>query len=291
MRIFEFDLCFDECQSLPQEVNPRGKFPVAVTSAMTSRCVQLVLQYDGGRYAGWQRQPDERTVQGVLEDALFRLCQTPVSVLGAGRTDAGVHARGQAAGVRVPDKWAPRTLRRAMNAVLPGDVWVKEAFEMRDDFHARYDARSRTYRYLVGTDEEADSPFRRNWELAWRRPIDRAALKVSAAEFTGDHSFRAFAVKGTAPENDDHHCLVYEAEWSDRPGGLEFHIRANRFLHHMVRFLVGTMLDVAAGRRDPDVVKTLLHSDDNHEASPPAPAHALCLERVEYPPELYLSST
>ncbi len=258
---------------------------------MTSRCVQLVLQYDGARFAGWQRQPDERTVQGVLEDALFRLCRTPVSALGAGRTDAGVHARGQAAGVRVPDKWTPATLRRAMNAVLPDDVWVKQAFEMRDDFHARYDATSRTYCYLVGTDEEADSPFRRNRELAWRRPVDRAALETAATEFKGDHSFRAFAVKGTAPDNDDHHCIVYESALSDRLGGLEFQVRANRFLHHMVRFIVGTMLDIAAGRRDPAVVKALLDSEDNHDASPPAPAHALYLERVEYPPELYLSFT
>ncbi len=142
---------------------------------MTSRCVQLVLQYDGARFAGWQRQPDERTVQGVLEDALLRLCQAQVSVLGAGRTDAGVHARGQAAGVRVRDKWTPLRLRRAMNAVLPDDVWVRSAFEMRDDFHARYSALSRTYRYLVGTDDEADSPFRRTRELAWRRPVDMAA--------------------------------------------------------------------------------------------------------------------
>src|SRR5665811_1317985 len=105
---------------------------------MTSRCVQLVLQYDGARFAGWQRQPDERTVQGVLEDALQRLCQTHVSVLGAGRTDAGVHARGQAAGIRVSPRWTPPILRRAMNAVLPDDVWVKTVYEMRDDFHARY---------------------------------------------------------------------------------------------------------------------------------------------------------
>src|SRR5258706_5053868 len=148
----------------------RVDFARRITSAMTSRCVDLVLQYDGARFAGWQRQPDERTVQGVLEDALLRLCQAHVAVLGAGRTDAGVHALGQAAGVRVPDKWTVVSLRRAMNAVLPDDVWVKSAFEMREDFHARYSAVSRAYRYLVGTDEEADSPFRKTRELVLRRP-------------------------------------------------------------------------------------------------------------------------
>jgi tRNA pseudouridine38-40 synthase len=258
---------------------------------MTSRCVQLVLQYDGAGFAGWQRQPDERTVQGVVEDALLRLCQSHVSVLGAGRTDAGVHARGQAAGVRVPEKWRVLELRRALNAVLPPDVWVKSSFEMREDFHARYSAVSRSYSYLVGTDEDADSPFRKNRELAWHRPIDAEALRRAAGEIFGTNSFRAFAVKGTAPEHDDHRCTVYEAAWLERSGGLDFRIRANRFLHHMVRFLVGTMLEVAGGRRDPAIIRRLLESGDNHEASSPAPAHALYLDRVEYPPELYLQTT
>lgn len=258
---------------------------------MTSRCVQLVLQYDGARFAGWQRQPDERTVQGALEDALLRLCQAHVAVLGAGRTDAGVHALGQAAGVQVPDKWTAASLRRAMNAILPADVWVKSTFEMREEFHARYSALSRTYRYLVGTDEEADSPFRKSRELAWRRPVDVATLNEEAEAILGDHSFRAFAIKGTAPENDDHRCIVQRAQWIERPGGVLFEIRANRFLHHMVRFLVATMLDVAAGRRDSGVMTRLLESDDNHDAAPPAPPHALYLDSVEYPAELYLQAT
>lgn len=258
---------------------------------MTSRCVQLVLQYDGARFAGWQRQPDERTVQGVLEDALLRLCQAHVAVLGAGRTDAGVHALGQAAGVRVPDKWTVVSLRRALNAVLPDDVWVKSAFEMREDFHARYSAVSRAYRYLVGTDEEADSPFRKSRELAWRRPVDLAILNRAAAAIAGEHSFRAFAIKGTAPDTDDHRCIVHEARWGERPGGVFFEVRANRFLHHMVRFLVATMLDIAAGRREAGVMTDLLQSDDNHNAAAPAPPHALYLERVVYPAELYLQVT
>src|SRR5215211_6677647 len=133
----------------------RGDLPRAVTSNMTSRCVQLVLQYDGAGFAGWQRQPDERTVQGVLEDALLRLCQAHVSVLGAGRTDAGVHARGQAAGVRVPERWDAARLRRALNALLPDDLWVAEAFDMRSDFHARYSATARRYSYAVGLDDAA----------------------------------------------------------------------------------------------------------------------------------------
>jgi tRNA pseudouridine38-40 synthase len=249
------------------------------------------MQYDGARFSGWQRQPDERTVQGVLEEALERLCQTHIPVLGAGRTDAGVHALGQAAGVRVAEKWSPAPLRRAMNAVLPEDVWIKAAADMRDDFHARYSAVARSYRYLVGTDDEANSPFRKNRELAVTTRLDTAALRRAAAQLNGNHCFRAFAVKGTAPEGDDHRCDVSHAEWIEREGGLAFIIRANRFLHHMVRFLVGTMLDIGYARREPGVISELLSSGDNKGVSPPAPAHALYLERVEYPPELYLSAT
>ena len=255
---------------------------------MDSRTLQLIIQYDGARFAGWQRQPEERTVQGVLEQAMERLCGTRVSVLGAGRTDAGVHALGQSAGVRVPIRWTPVEMHRALNAVLPADVRISSCHEMRDDFHARYSAVSRSYRYLVATDDDASSPFRSRWELGWNRPLDRKALDETASVLSGEHTFRAFAVRGTAPEGDDHRCTVSLAEWSDRPGGLTFRISANRFLHHMVRFLVGTMLDIGTGKRPVDAMLRLLDSDDNREVSPPAPAHALYLERVDYPPELYL---
>lgn len=252
--------------------------------------MQLVLQYDGAQFAGWQRQPDERTVQGVLEDAMQRLCETRITVLGAGRTDAGVHALGQAAGVIVPQRWTTHELKRALNAILPRDVRITRVHEMKPEFHARYSASSRAYRYLVGTDEDAESPFRYGRELAWRRPVDIALLVEAAGAIHGDHCFRAFAVKGTAPESDDHRCIVRRAEWVERTGGLSFIIEANRFLHHMVRFLVGTMLDVASGRRDIAIIPKLLIAADNHEVSPPAPAYGLYLERVEYPDELYMVS-
>lgn len=257
---------------------------------MLSRSVQLVLHYDGAGFAGWQRQPGERTVQGVLEAAVSRLCGEPVGVVGAGRTDAGVHARGQAAGLRVPEKWGASALRRSMNAILPDDVWIAAAFEMRDEFHPRYSAVSRSYGYFVGTDESASSPFRRTRELVWTKPLDVDRLSEAARLIEGEHSFRAFAVKGTAPEHDTHRCTVARAKWREREGGLVFEIQADRFLHHMVRFLVGTMLDIGQGRREVSVIGKLLEQEDNSEVSPPAPAHALFLERVEYPRDLYIES-
>lgn len=256
---------------------------------MESRTLQLVLQYDGTCFAGWQRQLAQRTVQGVLEDALERLCGSHVAVLGAGRTDAGVHATGQSAGVRVSPKWSAVSLRKALNAVLPGDIWVADSHEMHADFHARFSAVSRSYRYLIATGNDADSPFRRNREVAWRRSVDHQLLNDGASLILGENCFRGFAVRGTAPESDDHRCTISEAAWRERPGGLAFFITANRFLHHMVRFLVGTMLDVAAGRRDVGDIETLLIAMDNQSVSPPAPAHGLYLETVEYPLVLYLA--
>ena len=257
---------------------------------MLSRSVQLVLHYDGARFSGWQRQPGERTVQGDLEAAVSRLCGAPIAVVGAGRTDAGVHARGQAAGVRVPDKWSALALRRSMNAILPDDVWIAAAFEMRDDFHPRYSAVSRSYSYFVGTDDFACSPFRRPRELVWKKPLDSARLAAAARSIEGNHCFRAFAVKGTAPEKDDHRCTVARAAWRERDGGLVFDIQADRFLHHMVRFLVGTMLEVGEGKREPEVIAELLAQDDNSKVSQPAPPHGLFLETVEYPKDLYMGT-
>ena len=252
------------------------------------RTVQLVLHYDGSAFAGWQRQPNERTVQGELERVLTRLTGSQVAALGAGRTDAGVHARGQAVGVRVPERWSAANLRRALNAQLPRDFWVKAAFEMRPDFHARYSALARRYSYYVGTDEEARSPFRRHTEWPYTAPLDRAVLERATSFLVGDHSFVAFAVRGTAPKTDTHRCTVLAARWRDREGGLVLEIEANRFLHHMVRFLVGTLVESASGRRDPGAVQRLLVAPTNDDVSPPAPAHGLFLDRVTYPSDLYL---
>lgn len=258
---------------------------------MSPRTLQLVLHYDGAGFAGWQRQPDARTVQGDMEQALTRLCGTPVPVLGAGRTDSGVHSRGQAAGVRVPDRWSPAELRRALNAVLPDDIWVAASHEMRPEFHARYDAESRRYRYRVGMDEAAASPFRRRWEWDYRRTLTIGTLHQATAQLVGSHVFLAFAVRGTAPPDDDHRCIVRHAGWEEREGGLDFVIEANRFLHHMVRFIVGTLLDVASGRRPLADIARLLQTTDNRQVSPPAPAHALFLEQVKYPAHLYLDAS
>lgn len=259
---------------------------------MSERTLQLVLHYDGTDFAGWQVQPEQRTVQGVLEATLSKLCGTPMRVMGAGRTDAGVHARGQSAGITVAAHWTAERMRRVLNEKLPDDLWVAAAHEMQPAFHARYKATARRYSYVVGLDEGAESPFRRRWALPWHRALDREVLEWCAARSVGMHTFRGFAVRGTAPPEDDHRCEVHLARWSPAPAGapegLVFEIAANRFLHHMVRFLVGTMLDAASGKRPKEDFTALLTAHSNDEVSPPAPAMGLCLEAVTYPADLYL---
>ncbi len=249
--------------------------------------ILLVTQYAGGGFAGWQRQPGPRTVQGEMERVLERLCGAPVAAVAAGRTDAGVHAHGQAVGVRVPPRWTPASLRRAMNALLPGDIWIAEAHRMAAEFHPRWSATARRYGYLVGSDEAARSPFRRPFEWHVRRPLDPGALAAEAEVLLGEHTFRAFAIAHTAPPTDPHRCVVHLARWVPREGGWTFEIEANRFLHHMVRFLVSTMVEVASGRRPRGTMARLLAAPDNRETPPPAPPEGLSLRAVTYPRELY----
>lgn len=245
------------------------------------RRVRLTLHYDGAAFAGWQVQPGERTVQGELETALRRLTTRPTPVTAAGRTDRGVHATGQVASAVVPAKWTAAELRRALNAVLPIDIWVAAAADAPLDFHARYDALARGYVFRVGTAASARSPFLRRWCWPVRDELLPPLLRDAARRFIGTHSFRAFAKSGQ-PERGEI-CTVHIAEWRPwRQIGLEFRVIANRFLHHMVRYMVGTMVDVARGRRPIGDVDALLLNTGSYGVSPPAPPEGLYLARVFY---------
>jgi len=246
--------------------------------------LQLVLHYDGSSFHGWQFQPDQRTVQGELQAALARLSGEERTVMGSGRTDAGVHAVGQVASVILPRRWAPRELHRALNAVLPRDIWVQAVREVDSAFHARYDAVARSYRYRVGTAAESRSPFHRGWCWALAEPLDEACLHEAAAVLPGRHSFRAFAKSGQ-PER-GYTCSVARASWRPWALGVAFEITADRYLPHMVRYLVGTMVDVARGRRPVTDMNALLADEADRETSPPAPPEGLFLVHVEYPSDV-----
>ncbi len=247
----------------------------------------LTVHYDGSEFHGWQLQPDQRTVQGDLQSALGRLADSPRTVTGSGRTDTGVHALGQVASVDMPSKWTPAQLLRSLNATLPRDIWVDSVQLASPDFHPRYDAIARSYRYRVGTERVAASPFHRGSCWALGEPLDVGLLNRAAARLVGAHSFEAFAKAGQPERGYD--CTIARAEWSSWELGVTFDVTADRYLHHMVRYIVGTSVDVARGRRPIDDIDLLLAGDAQLTTSPPAPAEGLFLARVEYPSHVVLA--
>ncbi len=241
--------------------------------------VRLDIEYDGRGFRGWARQPGLRTVQGELESALATVLREPVELTVAGRTDTGVHARGQVASFETPAP-PPADLARGLNGVGPDDVAVAVAAVVADGFDARRDARSRTYRYRLLA-RRAPSPFERRRALWWPHRVDREALDACAAALPGSHDFTAFT-----PTQTDHVRFernVLAASWAQESEHiLAFEITADAFMRNMVRALVGTQLEAASGRRTPASFAKLLDGAPRPAAGDTAPPHGLYLERVSY---------
>lgn len=235
---------------------------------------RLVVEYDGRPFAGWARQPRERSVEGELSRALRTLLRREVSLEVAGRTDRGVHALGQ-----VVSYAGPVPSLSSLNAVLPTEIAVLAAEAASDDFSARYDALSRSYRYRVWT-RPSLSPFHASSSLWWPFRLDESVLHAWAAALPGDHDFRAFTPSQTHHRH--HGRRVMEAAWRRDGDILEFTIEADSFLRHMNRILVGTMLEAASGRRSADEFAGLLEGRPRSHAGRTAAAHGLCLTRVAY---------
>jgi len=263
--------------SLPDEPDLS---PVKSATDTPDRRFRLTLHYDGERFHGWQVQPGERTVQAEIESALSRLAGRTVRVIGAGRTDTGVHATGQVASTSVPGHWTAADLHRALNAVLPHDIWTESVAEAVRDFHARYDAVARGYMYRVGTQPYARSPFLRRWCWPLCHTLDMDLLEAAASRLVGTHSFQSFSRTGQ-PER-GYRCTLHRSQWTRARMGLEYRVIADRFLHHTVRYLVGTMVDVSRRRRPVDDIDALLRGVAGMVTSPPAPAAGLFLVRVYY---------
>jgi tRNA pseudouridine38-40 synthase len=269
---------------------------------VTTRSLKLTITYDGTGLVGWQRQAQGQSVQGLLEDALARLEGAPVTVHGAGRTDAGVHALGQVASVRVSCPHAIEVVQKALNATLPPDIRVIDVGEVAPDFHARFSARTKTYRYLL-RDGSIASPFEHRF--VWHVPeaLDLDAMQAGARFLIGTHDFSAFRSAGHVPATSvrtiTRSDVSVQQGWalcdprgepSDvatdmpaSPGALvAYEVTGDGFLRHMVRAIVGTLVDVGRGRCSPDRVSALLASGRRGDAGATAPAHGLFLVRVDY---------
>lgn len=239
--------------------------------------IKLVIEYDGAAYAGWQYQPKQRTVQGELETALKKLTRQTVTLYGAGRTDAGVSALGQVANFRIAHPLPVAKYRDGLNFYLPDDILVRRAEEAPLSFHARHDAAYRQYRYTVGLARSARDRGRR-WEIS--RPLDIKLLNGIADYILGEHDFTACCV--VSSQKVDNRCVVYASRWKHRAAELCYDISADRFLHTMVRSLVGLMVSVGAGDLTVREFRRVFHSGDHTAVTKVAPARGLCLVAVGY---------
>jgi len=241
------------------------------------RNIRLILEYDGTQFCGWQVQPRKRTIQGEIEQALERVLKEKINLIGAGRTDAGVHALGQVANFKTKNKLKLEGIFKGLNSLLSPDIVVKSIKETRKDFHSRFSAKSRTYRYRIFLGRTA---VLRNFVWEVRHNLDTSKMANAAKEILGKHDFSSFCVAKSSKQSNI--CNILKAKWKKSRDDLIFEIEADRFLHSMVRVLVGTMVDVGRGYSSISGFRKILLSKDRRKAGLTAPAKGVYLVKVKY---------
>ena len=238
---------------------------------------RMLIEYDGSDYCGWQIQANCKTVQGQIQDALAVIQNKPCMIVGAGRTDAGVHARGQVAHFNLDDEPDLNRLKRSLNGILNSDIRVKDIIPAGAEFHARFSAKWRIYLYQIATQPQA---LIRNQIWYYDVNLDLDKMNPACATIQGKNNFKSFCRAISDVKN--HSCVVKSASWVRQNELIVFRIEANRFLHGMVRSLVGTMIDIGRGKISVDDFINILNSGRREEASQSAPARGLILDEIIY---------
>ena len=249
------------------------------TAQRAEQNFKLVIEYDGSDYCGWQRQPDQTSIQAALEGVLQHMTREPITLHGSGRTDAGVHALGQTAHFKCRTRLSPEDLQKGMNRLLPGDIAVRSCESVPLDFHARFSSRWKHYRYRICNQPVKQAVGR---QYAWQifRPLDIAAMEQATRHIVGRHDFKSFESSGSPRAQTIRN--VMEASWRRKNDHLEFDIRADGFLRYMVRNIVGTLVAVGMGKLEAGDVPALIEATDRRLAPATAPPHGLFLIQVAY---------
>ena len=242
--------------------------------------VRLTIEYDGTRYCGWQLQASADSVQARLEAVLEILFNQKIRIQVAGRTDAGVHALGQVAAFEAPSRFSPAELVRALNAMLPSDIAVREAAEVSGDFDPRRAARARVYEYrIINRELRSAFDYRYAWQI--RQPLDLGAMEMAAARFLGEHDFAAFRTLGTETKTTIRR--IYRSQWERRADLLLYRVEGSSFLRRMVRSMVAAMVEVGRGRMTVEAIDASLSGGHRAQTLAVAPPCGLFLVEVRYP--------
>ena len=244
------------------------------------RNFKITIEYDGTCYHGWQRQKKDVTIQGEIEKALGIMTVKHIVVNGSGRTDAGVHARGQAANFRCDTDLLPGVFQKGLNSLLPEDIVIRECRQVEDTFHARFDVKSKIYHYKI-YNHPVPAAMDRSYVWSIRKPLNIVAMRSAVSYFIGSHDFKAFEGAGSPRAHTTRHVLAADLIESDNRL-LTFRIEADGFLRFMVRNIVGTLVDVGLGKTLPAEFKRILQSRDRTKAGATAPSRGLCLMEVKY---------
>lgn len=243
------------------------------------RNIKLTIEYDGKCYNGWQKQPNKLNIQGEIEKAIYNITKEKVALIGSGRTDAGVHALGQVANFRTDSQIPIEKLAIAINSQLKNSIVIKNAEEVNERFHSRYNAKQKTYRYIINNSKTGSAIYR-NLEYCFPIKLDVEKMKKAAKYFEGEHDFKAFKSSGTSSKNSVR--TIYKAEVKQDKERIIIELTGNGFLYNMVRIISGTLLDVGLGKILPEEIPNIIEEKNRQKAGKTLPPHGLYLVAVEY---------